>query len=193
MRTSSFAAAFAAGAFLLLASQPQAQSTHGAQPASTYTVVAGDDVPGIVKKLKYPDVTESQMYYGVVKANINTFSVNTVERVLPGMQLKVPSQAAIRKVDVKTADTYMASLRKAEMIYQEGVAAEQKGDMKLAVEKYLAAAKIGHAFASTKLGQLYDKGVTKTLPHDLQESIAHYQEARVGAKRSRARPAGRRI
>jgi Tfp pilus assembly protein FimV len=148
------------------------------KPASTYTVVKGDDVPGIVKKLKYPDVTESQMYYAVVKKNINVFSVNTVERVTPGMQLEIPSQADVKKVNVKEADQYMADLRKAEVIYSEGVAAEQKNDMKTAVEKYLAAAKIGHAVAAVKLGQLYDKGVTKTMPRDLQESIHHYQSAR---------------
>jgi TPR repeat protein len=148
------------------------------KPASTYTVVKGDDVPGIVKKLKYPDVTESQMYYAVVKKNINVFSVNTVERVTPGMHLEIPSQADVKKVDVNEADRYMADLRKAEVIYQEGVVAEKKNDMKTAVEKYLAAAKIGHAVADVKLGQLYDKGVTRTLPRDLQESIGYYQSAR---------------
>jgi len=149
-----------------------------AQAASTYTVAKGDDVPAIVRKLKYPSVTESQMYYAVVKANINAFSVNTVERVVPGMRLTIPSSADVQKVDVKTADEYMASLRKAEIIYSEGVAAEKAGDMKGAVEKYLAAAKIGHAVADVRLGQLYDKGVTKTLPRDLQESISYYQSAR---------------
>lgn len=163
----------------LLASESRAQAAPAkSAPASTYTVAKGDDVPGIVRKVKYPDVTESQMYYAVVQANINTFSVNTVERVTPGMKLTIPAQAEVKKVDVKTADTYMANLRKAEVIYQEGVAAEKAGDMKTAMEKYLESAKIGHAVASVKLGQLYDKGVTKTLPRDLQESIKNYQSAR---------------
>ena len=165
----------AAGAFFF-GSDVRAQAKPAT--ASTYVVVKGDDVPGIVRKLKYPNVTESQMYYAVVKANINTFSVNTVERVTPGMQLKIPGQADVQKVDVKTADEYMANLRKAEIIYSEGVAAEKAGNMQLAVEKYLAAAKIGHAVADVRLGQLYDKGVTKTLPRDLQESITYYQSAR---------------
>ena len=146
--------------------------------ASTYTVVKGDDVPSIVKKIKYPDVTESQMYYAFVQANINNFSMSTVERVTPGMRMRVPSHAEVAKVDVKMADDYMAKLRQAETIFAEGVALEQKNDIKGAVEKYIAAAKIGHAYAAERLGQLYDKGVTKTLPHDLQESIKYYQDAR---------------
>jgi TPR repeat protein len=94
----------------------------------------------------------------------------------------VPSAAEVAKVDVKKADEYMANLRKAEVIFGEGVALEQKNDIKGAVEKYVAAAKIGHAYAAEKLGQLYDRGVTKTLPHDLQESIKYYQEARKRGK-----------
>jgi TPR repeat protein len=79
---------------------------------------------------------------------------------------------------VKTADEYMANVRMAEVIYSEGIADEKAGNMQAAVEKYLAAAKIGHAVAAVKLGQLYDKGVTKTLSRDLQESISYYQKAR---------------
>jgi TPR repeat protein len=94
------------------------------------------------------------------------------------MKLRIPAAAEVRKIDVKTADAYMASLRRAEAIYQEGVAAENRGDMKTALERYLASANIGHALADLKLGQLYDKDVTRTLPHDLQKSIAHYQKAR---------------
>jgi len=111
--------------------------------ATEYTVVKGDSVPAIVKKVKYPAVAESQMYYAVVQANLNHFSMETVDRVLPGMKLKIPPEAEVAKVDVKTADSYMASLRKAESIFAEGVAAENKNDMKTAVEKYIAAAKIG--------------------------------------------------
>lgn len=168
--------AVASATVLFLPMEVRAQAKPAA--ASTYTVVKGDDVPSIVRKLKYPNVTESQMYYAVVQANINNFSMNTVERVVPGMTLQIPGRAEVAKVDVKTADEYMANLRKAEIIFADGVAAENKGDMKGAVEKYLAAAKIGHAYAAQKLGQLYDKGVTKTLPHDLQESIRYYQDAR---------------
>ena len=170
----------ASAAGYLLPMETRAQAKPAA--ASSYTVVKGDDVPSIVRKLKYPNVTESQMYYAVVQENINNFSMTTVERVTPGMKLRIPAQAEVAKVDVKTADEYMANLRKAEVLFAEGVAAENKGDMKGAVEKYLAAAKIGHAYAATKLGQLYDKGVTKTLPHDLQESIRYYEDARKRGK-----------
>jgi len=167
---------------VVLASAALVFLSAAAQAQSTYVVVKGDDVPSIVKKVKYPNVTESQMYYAFVQANINNFSSNTVERVLPGMKTRVPSQAEVAKVDVKKADAYMANLRKAEDIYAEGVALENKGDMKGAVGKYVAAAKIGHAYAAEKLGQMHDKDVTKTLPHDLQESIKYYQDARKRGK-----------
>src|SRR4051812_41630208 len=74
--------------------------------ATRYTVVKGDNVPAIVKKLKYASVTESQMYFAVVQTNLNDFSMDTVDRVLPGMRLKVPPEAEVAKVDVKRADTY---------------------------------------------------------------------------------------
>lgn len=150
--------------------------------ATRYTVVKGDSVPAIVKKLKYPSVTESQMYFAVVQANLNNFSTNTVDRVLPGMKLKIPPEAEVAKVDVKRADTYMERLRRAETIFAEGVAAEDKDDMKTAVAKYIAAAKIGHAYAQFKLGQLYDRDSTRSLPHDFQESMKYYAEARKRGK-----------
>ena len=150
--------------------------------ASRYTVVQGDSVPSIVKKLKYPSVTESQMYFAVVQANINNFSTNTVDRVLPRMRLNIPLEAEVARVDVKMADNYMAQLRKAEVIFAEGVAAEDKDDMRTAVEKYIAAAKVGHAYAQFKLGQLYDRDTTRTLPHDFQESMKYYYEARKRGK-----------
>lgn len=187
MKSSSLflALAFAAASIpQVLAQQAPAKSV----PTSTYVVVKGDSVPTIVSRLKYPDVTESQMYYAFVQANINDFSMNTVERVLPGMRLRIPSQAEVAKVDVTMADTYMANLRKAEPIFAEGVAAENKNDMKLAVEKYLAAANMGHAYASHRLGQLYDNDVTRSLPHDLQESIRYYHDARKRGKEIKGPP-----
>jgi len=156
--------------------------------ASTYTVVAGDSVPIIVRRVKYPSVSESQMYYAVVQANINNFSMDTVERVLPGMKMRIPPEAEVAKVDVKMADAYMENLRKAETLFAEGVGFENKGDMKAAVEKYIAAAKIGHSYAAQRLGQLYDLDVTKTLPHDLQESISYYHEARKRGKEIKGPP-----
>src|SRR4051812_46850678 len=74
-------------------SVPSAQAQQKRQKwttATEYTVVKGDSVPAIVKKMKYPTVTESQMYFAVVQANLNTFSTDTVDRVLPGMELKIP-------------------------------------------------------------------------------------------------------
>ena len=186
MKTSSLVLAVA---FSVLAVSPVlAQQAPKFTTASTYTVVRGDSVPVIVSRVKYPNVTESQMYYAVVQANINSFSMDTVERVLPGQKLKVPPQAEVAKVDVKMADTYMGNLRKAEGIFAEGVGLENKGDMKGAVEKYVAAAKIGHSYAAHRLGQLYDLDVTKTMPHDLQESIKYYHEARKRGKEIKGPP-----
>src|SRR5688500_13765034 len=76
------------------------------------------------------------------------------------------------------AQTAPADAVKAEAIYKEGVAAESRKDMKTAIHNSLPAARIAHAPADVKLGQLYDKDVTKTMPHDLQDSIRHYQSAR---------------
>jgi len=161
-----------------LAPLASAQEAPKPAPLARYTAVAGDNVPTIVRKVKYPDVTESQMYYAFVRANLNNFSFDTVDRVLPGMRLVIPAHATVAKVDVKTADDYMANLRKAETIYAQGVALEDKDDMKGAIEKYIAAAKIGHAYAQQKLGQLYDRDNTRTLPRDFQESMRYYYEAR---------------
>ena len=94
-----------------------------------------------------------------------------------------PGSAPLAQAPVVKGDAV-----KAEAIYKEGVAAENKKDMKAAVEKYLAAARIGHAAADIRLGQLYDKDVTKTLPHDLQDSIRHYQNARKSGREIKGPP-----
>jgi Tfp pilus assembly protein FimV len=158
---------------------------------STYTVQKGDTLDLVMRKLKYPEVAESQMFYAVVKANINAFPLDTVQPLAPGMKLKIPRAADVQKIDIKVADAYMTSVLKAEQIYREGVVAENKGDMKTALEKYLASATIGHALADEKLGQLYDRDVTKTVPHDLQESIRHYESARGRGRDQVKRPASR--
>ena len=82
------------------------------------------------------------------------------------------------KTDAKTADAYVAQVRKSDARYREALALEKKGDIQGAVPAYLDAAKIGHPLADLRLGQLYDKDRTGTLPRDLQESIKHYQAAR---------------
>src|SRR5262245_22035397 len=85
-------AAFALACFPALAQQAPAQKW---TTAKTYTVVAGYSVPIIVRRVKYPSVSESQMYYAFVQANINNFSMDTVERVLPGMKMRVPPEAEV--------------------------------------------------------------------------------------------------
>jgi len=76
------------------------------------------------------------------------------------------------------ADRETEKLRKGETRYQDGLAAEKAGDMKGAVKAYIDSARLGHPLADLRLGQLYDKDNSKTLPRDLQESITHYQKAR---------------
>jgi len=166
------------GVSIVLAPVCGAQAPAKSAAASSYTVQQGDDVVSIARKFRYPSASESQMYYAIVKANMAIFSVKTVERINPGSRMTIPSEATVLKTSVATADTYMQNLRKAEVIYQEGVVAEKAGNMNLALEKYLASAKIGHAIASQRLGQLYDSGAAKEAPRDLQQSILNYQTAR---------------
>jgi hypothetical protein len=46
------------------------------------------------------------------------------------------------------------------------------------VPAYIEAAHLGHPLADVRLGQLYDRDNSSTLPRDLQSSIRHYQAAR---------------
>jgi TPR repeat protein len=78
----------------------------------------------------------------------------------------------------EVADKGVETLRQGEVRYQAGVAAEKSGDMQGAVKAYIEAARLGHPLADLRLGQLYDRDLTKTLPRDLQSSIVHYQKAR---------------
>jgi len=151
-----------------------------AQPAAptVYTVGAGETVVTIASKLRYPSATENQMAYAIVRANPNAFSVRTKERLLPGAKLQIPSEATVLSFKPETADKGVETLRRGETRYQAGLAAEKSGDMKGAVAAYIDAARLGHPLADLRLGQLYDKDNTKTLPRDLQTSIAHYQKAR---------------
>jgi TPR repeat protein len=118
------------------------------------------------------------MAYAIVRANPNAFSVRTKERLLPGAKLQIPSEAAVLSNKPETADKGVETLRRGEVRYQAGLAAEKRGDMQGAVKAYLDAARLGHPLADLRLGQLYDRDTTKTLPRDLQASIVHYQKAR---------------
>ena len=91
------------------------------------------------------------------------------------------------------ADQQVASLRKGEARYVDGLAAEKKGDMQIAVKAYIESARLGHPLADLRLGELYDRDNTRTLPRDLQESISHYQKARefgIDVKDQKPRDAG---
>jgi FimV-like protein len=163
---------------------PELRAQAGAKPATkpatttAYTVGQGETVMTIASKLRYPSATENQMAYAIVRANPNAFSARTKDRLLPGAKLAIPNEATVLSYTAETADRGVEALRRGETRYQEGLAAEKSGNMKGAVKAYVEAARLGHPLADLRLGQLYDKDTSKTLPRDLQESIAHYQKAR---------------
>src|SRR3954468_12258391 len=92
--------------------QSSAQPAAKQAPARNYTVAQGDDVVSIARKFRYPKATESQMYFAIVKANMEAFSVKTVERIIPGTRMTIPSEKTVMATSVATADTYMTNLRK---------------------------------------------------------------------------------
>lgn len=163
---------------LSFAPEIRAQAAAKPEAATVYTVGEGETVMTIARKLRYPAATDNQMAYAIVRRNPNVFSPRTPQRLLPGAKLFIPSEATVLSYNAETADKNVATLRKGETRYQEGLAAENAGNMKGAVKAYIDAARLGHPLADLRLGQLYDKDRSRTLPHDLQQSIAHYQKAR---------------
>ena len=143
-----------------------------------YTVGKGETIVTIAQKMRYPKATENQMLYAIVRRNPNAFSVKTKDRLLPGAKLTIPDEATVLSYKREVVDREVASLRKGEALYVDGVSAEQKGDMQVAVKAYIESARLGHPLADLRLGQLYDRDNSNTLPRDLQESISHYQKAR---------------
>ena len=158
-----------------------------------YTVGKGETLVSIAAKLRYPSATENQMLYAIARRNANAFSVKTEQRLLPGAKLVIPDEATVLSYPAEVADREIATLRKGEARYRAALAAEKKRDMKAAVGAYIESARLGHPLADLRLGQLYDRDASKTLPHDLQESIRHYQKARefgIDVKDQPARDAG---
>lgn len=145
---------------------------------SSYTVGKGETIVTIAGKLRYPSATENQMAYAIVRANPNAFSVRSKERLAAGAKLVIPTEATVLSYKPDVADRETEKLRKGEVRYQDGLAAEKSGDMKGAIKAYIEAARLGHPLADLRLGELYDKDTSRTLPRDLQESITHYQKAR---------------
>jgi FimV-like protein len=148
------------------------------RPPTIYTVGKGETVMTIANKLRYPRASENQMAYAIVRNNPNAFSAKSKQRLQPGAKLSIPDEATVLSYKPEVADPGVMSLRKGEARYQDGVAAEKGGDMKVAVAAYIDSARLGHPLADLRLGQLYDKDTSKTLARDLQESIRHYQRAR---------------
>jgi len=159
---------------------PELRAQAPAKPAAptVYKVGKGETVLTIASKLRYPSATENQMAYAIVRGNPNAFSAKSKERLKPGAKLTIPDEKTVLSYKTDVADSGVASLRKGETRYQDALAAEKGGDMKGAVAAYIEAAKLGHPLADVRLGQLYDKDTSKTLPRDLQQSIGHYQKAR---------------
>lgn len=86
--------------------------------------------------------------------------------------------AAAPAADAKAASQETANREASEARYREGVAFEKKNDVNGALAAYLEAAKLGHPLAQRRLGELYDKDPSRTVPRDLQRSIENYQKAR---------------
>jgi FimV-like protein len=170
--------ALASATALLFAPELGAQAPAKKAAPTTYTVGEGETVLSIAAKLRYPSASENQMAYAIVRANPNAFSARTKERLQAGAKLDIPTEATVLSYKPEIADREAAKLRKGEARYQDGLAAEKAGNMKGAVTAYVEAARLGHPLADLRLGQLYDKDTSKTLPRDLQESITHYQKAR---------------
>lgn len=177
MKFCSLMVALLSATVLTFAPALRAQPAKPAAP-TVYTVGQGETIVTIAGKLRYPAATENQMAYAIVRANPNVFSVRTKERLLPGAKLQIPSEATVLSTRPETANKGVETLRRGEVRYQAGLAAEKSGNMQGAVKAYIEAARLGHPLADLRLGQLYDKDNTKTLPRDLQASIAHYQKAR---------------
>jgi Tfp pilus assembly protein FimV len=165
-------------ASLLIAASLALPMAAWAQSPGSYTTKKGDSILSIAKGIKHPKATLNQMAYALIKANGAAFSQRTVERLMPDTKLTVPDEAAVLATDTETADREMARLGKGEERYRAAVVMEKQSDMQGAMAAYLEAAQLGHGLADLRLGQLYERDATKTVPRDLQESIRHYEEAR---------------
>ncbi|MBV9189283.1 MAG: LysM peptidoglycan-binding domain-containing protein [Betaproteobacteria bacterium] len=165
-------------ASVLAAPRVHAQDAKKAPAPVVYTVGKGETIITIAQKVRYPKATENQMLYAIVRRNPNAFSVRTKDRLLPGAKLTIPDEATVLSYKREVVDREVASLRKGEALYVDGLAAEKKGDMPIAIKAYIESARLGHPLADLRLGELYDRDNTRTLPRDLQESILHYQKAR---------------
>jgi Tfp pilus assembly protein FimV len=154
-----------------------AQGAGSPVPAS-YVTKRGDSILSIAKNIRHPKATLNQMAYALIKANGAAFSQRTVERLLPNTTMTIPDEATVLSTDAETADREMARLGKGEELYKTAVQMEKQGDMHGALAAYLSAAQLGHGLADVRLGELYERDVTKTVPRDLETSIRHYEEAR---------------
>jgi FimV-like protein len=119
---------------------------------NSYTVGKGETIVTIAAKLRYPSATENQMAYALVRANPNAFSVRSKERLQAGAKLVIPTEAAVLSYKPEVADRETEKLRKGEIRYQDGLAAEKAGDIKGAVKAYIEAARLGHPLADLRLG-----------------------------------------
>jgi FimV-like protein len=170
--------ALAAVTAVLCAPELRAQAGAKAPAPTVYTVGKGETVMTIANKLRYASATENQMAYAIVRKNPNAFSARSKERLKSGAKLVIPDEKTVLSYKPEVVDPAVAKLKKGETRYQDALAAEKGGDMTMAVAAYIESARLGHPLADLRLGQLYDKDTSKTLPRDLQQSISHYQKAR---------------
>jgi len=162
----------------LFAQELRAQAAAKPPAPTVYKVGKGETVMTIAAKLRYSSATENQMAYAIVRRNPNAFSAQSKQRLRAGAKLTIPDEATVLSYKPDVADRLATALRKGETRYSEGLAAEKGGDMAGAVPAYIEAAHLGHPLADVRLGQLYDRDNSSTLPRDLQSSIRHYQAAR---------------
>jgi FimV-like protein len=183
----------ACAATVLLAPEVRAQAAAKPPAPAVYTLGKGETVMSVASKLRYPSATENQMAYAIVRRNPNAFSARSRQRLQPGAKLVIPDEATVLSYKPEIADQGVTALRKGEARYQDALASEKGGDMKGAITAYVESARLGHPLADLRLGQLYDKDASNTLPRDLQESIRHYQKARefgIDIKSQKARDPG---
>jgi pilus assembly protein FimV len=151
---------------------------HAQTPPAKVTVTATDTVMVLAKKYRPKEATLNQMALALVRENPNAFEVGSQRQLKVGYEMQIPAATTVTATDKAVADKEMARLAKADRAYRAGVAAEKKGDMKTAMRSYLTAAHMGHGLADLRLGQLYDWDPSGKVPHDLQESLFFYREAR---------------
>ena len=165
------------GLFAPLHAGAQAKAAPSGTP-STYEVKRGDSVLALAGRIRYPKASVNQMAYAIIHANLNALGQRTTETWRPGATLKIPDEAAVLAVDPKTADAYIArrQIRCALPARQwrwrrRGRCRPRSPPTSTRRRSAMCSPTFASASSTTRTFR-------STLPHDLQESIKHYQKAR---------------